>query len=178
MEHIIDIFQDHESLGRVPIITPMTWIDDWPIMGVEGKVPVAIELEGIFTGNSLAKNDDFDYEENKLKLEWQWNHNPDNDSWSVIQRKGFLRLMNNNMATHLLNARNTLTMRTEGPACAGYIKMDVSNMKIGDKAGISAFQYNYGEVGVRIDENGEKKIYMARNGGIKEMEILLIVLIL
>ena len=64
MENIIDIFQDHGSLGRVPIITPMTWIDDWPIMGIEGKAPVTIELEGKFTGNSMAKNDDFDYEEN------------------------------------------------------------------------------------------------------------------
>ena len=161
------IFQDHGSLGRVPIITPMTWIDDWPILGVDGKVPIDVEFEGTFTGNSMAITDDFNYEENKLKLEWQWNHNPDNKSWSVVQRKGFLRLMNNNMATHLLNARNTLTMRTEGPACAGYIKMDVSKMKIGDKAGLSAFQYNYGQVGVRIDENGVKMLYMARNGGYK-----------
>ena len=89
----------------------MTWVDDWPMMGVNGKVPVTLDLEGTFTGNSMAKSDDFDYSENKLALEWQWNHNPDNNSWSVTARKLFLRLTNNNMAKHLLNARNTLTMR-------------------------------------------------------------------
>lgn len=159
------VFQDHGGVGRIPVITPMTWVDDWPMMGVNGKVPINLELEGTYTGNSLAKSDDFDYSENKLALEWQWNHNPDNNSWSVTQRKGFLRLTNNNMATHLLNARNTLTMRTEGPACEGYIKMDVSNMKPGDFAGLSAFQFNYGQVGVRVGDDGKKKIYMAKNGG-------------
>ena len=69
------------------------------------------------------------------------------------------------MASHLLNARNTLTMRSEGPACAGYIKMDVANMKPGDCAGLSAFQFNYGQVGVRVGDDGKKKIYMAKNGG-------------
>ena len=159
------IFQDHGGVGRVPVITPMTWVDDWPIMGVDGKVPVTLELEGTYTGNSMAKSDDFDYQENKLALEWQWNHNPDNNSWSVTARKGFLRLINNNIATHLLNARNTLTMRTEGPACSGYIKMDVSMMKVGDYAGLAAFQFNYGKVGVRVTDDGKKKIYMAKNGG-------------
>ena len=159
------VFQDHGGVGRVPVITPMTWVDDWPIMGVNGKVPVTIELEGTYTGNSMAKSDDFEYTENKLALEWQWNHNPDNNSWSVTERKGFLRLMNNNIAKHLLNARNTLTMRTEGPACSGYIKMDVTNMKVGDYAGLAAFQFNYGMVGVRVDDSGKKKIFMANNRG-------------
>lgn len=159
------VFQDHGAVGRIPVITPMTWVDDWPMMGVNGKVPVTLDLEGTYTGNSLAKSDDFDYNEDKLALEWQWNHNPDRNSWSVTERKGFLRLKNNNIATHLLNARNTLTMRTEGPACSGFIKMDVSNMKVGDYAGLSAFQFNYGKVGVRVADDGKKKIYMAKNGG-------------
>jgi len=159
------VFQDHGAVGRIPIITPMTWQDDWPMLGINGKVPVTFELEGTYTGNSLAKSDDFNYEENKLALEWQWNHNPDNNSWSVTVNKGFLRLINNNIATHLLNARNTLTMRTEGPECSGFIKMDVTNIKVGDYAGLSAFQFNYGKVGVRVADDGNKKIYMAKNGG-------------
>jgi beta-xylosidase len=159
------VFQDHGSVGRIPIITPMSWQDDWPMLGVNGKVPVTFELSGTYTGNSLAKSDDFDYSENKLDLVWQWNHNPDNNSWSVTENKGFLRLINNNIAKHLLNARNTLTMRTEGPECNGFIKMDVSGMKAGDYAGLSAFQFNYGQVGVRVTDDGKKKIYMAKNGG-------------
>ena len=159
------IFQDHGGVGRVPVITPMTWVDGWPMMGVNGKVPVTIELEKVGGGTHLAVNDEFEYSENKLKLEWQWNHNPDNTAWSVTERKGFLRLKNNNMANHLLNARNSLTMRTEGPACSGEIKIDVSKMNPGDFAGLAAFQFNYGKVGVHIGDDGKKLVYMARNGG-------------
>lgn len=159
------LFQDHGSIGRIPALVPVTWQDDWPIMGVNGKAPVVLDMPGDHTGTSLAKSDDFSYNSNDLKLEWQWNHNPDNNNWSVTDRPGWLRLKNGTVAKSIVHARNTLTQRTEGPACSGIIKMDVSNMKPGDCAGLSAFQFNYGNVGVRVTDSGEKKIYMASNGG-------------
>ncbi len=159
------LFQDHGSVGRIPVLVPVTWQDNWPIMGVNGKAPVTLDAGSSYTGSALAKDDDFSYSDNKLQLEWQWNHNPDNKSWSVTERDGWLRLKNNNIATNLLNARNTLTMRTEGPACSSVIKLDTKGMKAGDYAGLSAFQFNYGNVGVYVSGNGEKKIYMANNGG-------------
>ncbi len=159
------LFQDHGAVGRIPVLVPVTWENDWPIMGVNGKAPVTFEIDGDIAGTSLAVSDDFSYDSDKLKLEWQWNHNPDNKSWSVTERSGWLRLHNNNKATDLLNARNTLTMRTEGPACSSIVKMDASGLKPGDHAGLSAFQFNYGNIGVYVDGNGNKKVYMAKNGG-------------
>lgn len=38
-------------------------------------------------------------------------------------------------------------------------------MKAGDYAGLSAFQFKYGNVGVYVSDDGTKKIYMANNGG-------------
>lgn len=159
------LFQDHGSVGRIPVLVPVTWQDNWPIMGVNGKAPVTFEVEGDYQGTQLAKDDSFTYDSNKLANEWQWNHNPDNTAWSVTERKGWLRLTNKTIATNILNARNTLTMRTEGPGCSSVIKLDTSGMKPGDHAGLSAFQFKYGNVGVRVSDDGSKKIYMAENGG-------------
>jgi len=159
------LFQDHGSVGRIPILVPVTWQNDWPIMGVNGKAPVTFTVEGDYKGTYLAKDDDFSYSENKLALEWQWNHNPDNKSWSVTEREGYLRLKNNTLATNIINARNTLTQRTEGPACSSVIKLDTKGMKVGDYAGLSAFQYKYGNVGVYVADDGSKKIFMSENGG-------------
>ena len=160
------LFQDHGAVGRIPSLVPVTWQDGWPMMGVNGKAPVTLTFDtDEFTGSSLACSDDFSYSSNDLKLEWQWNHNPDNKSWSVTERDGWLRLHNNTKASNLLNARNTLTMRTEGPSCSSYIKLDTKGMKVGDYAGLSAFQFNYGNIGVYVNDSGQKKIYMARNGG-------------
>ncbi|MDD6269365.1 MAG: family 43 glycosylhydrolase [Oscillospiraceae bacterium] len=158
------LFQDHGAVGRIPVLVPVTWENGWPMMGVNGKVPVTFEIEGVHSGTFLAKDDDFSYSSDKLALEWQWNHNPDNTAWTVTERPGYLRLKNNTIATNLLNARNTLTQRTEGPACSSVIKLDTKGMKTGDYAGLSAFQYNYGNVGVYVADDGSKKIYMAENG--------------
>lgn len=160
------LFQDHGSVGRIPVLVPVTWQDGWPMMGVNGKAPLTITVDGDYAGTSLAKDDDFSYSSNDdLALEWQWNHNPDNSAWSVTERDGYLRLTNKTIATNLLNARNTLTMRTEGPSCSSVIKLDTTGMKAGDHAGLSAFQFKYGNVGVYVADDGSKKIYMANNGG-------------
>ncbi|MBQ5989742.1 MAG: family 43 glycosylhydrolase, partial [Oscillospiraceae bacterium] len=158
------MFQDHGSVGRIPVLVPVTWQNDWPMMGVNGKAPLTLDL-GASKGTDVAGDDSFDYSSNDLALEWSWNHNPDNTAWSVTERPGWLRLKNKNMASHLLNARNTLTMRTEGPACSSYIKLDASNMKPGDHAGLSAFQLKYGCIGVYVTDSGQKKVYMSVNGG-------------
>ena len=159
------LFQDHGAVGRIPSLVPVTWQDGWPMMGVNGKAPVTLNIQNDGSGSSLAGDDDFTYASNDLALEWQWNHNPDNKSWSVTEREGYLRLYNNNIADELLHARNTLTMRTEGPACSSVIKMDTKGMKSGDYAGLSAFQFKYGNIGVYVDGSGNKKVYMATNGG-------------
>lgn len=159
------LFQDHGSVGRIPVLVPITWQNDWPIMGVDEKAPLTLTVDGASTGTSLAKDDDFSYSSDKLALEWQWNHNPDNSAWSVTEREGYLRLKNKTLATNLLNARNTLTQRTEGPSCSSVIKLDTKGMKPGDHAGLSAFQFKYGNVGVYVADDGSKKIYMSENGG-------------
>lgn len=158
------LFQDHGAVGRVPVLVPFTWQDNWPVMGVNGKAPTTLEISGTYKGTFLAKDDDFDYDANKLALEWQWNHNPDNTAWSVTDRPGYLRLTNKTLTNNsFLFARNTLTMRTEGPACSSVIKLDTSGMKPGDYAGLSAFQFKYGNVGVYVGNDGVKHVYTSRN---------------
>lgn len=159
------LFQDHGSVGRIPVLVPVSWQDNWPMMGVNGKAPTTLNVDGDYKGTFLAKDDDFSYSTNKLALEWQWNHNPDNKAWSVTEREGWLRLKNEHLATSIINARNTLTMRTEGPSCSSVIRLDAGKMKPGDYAGLSAFQFNYGNVGVYVDDAGGKHVYMAKNGG-------------
>ena len=157
------LFQDHGAVGRIPVLVPFTWQNDWPVMGVNGKAPVTLEVPDSYSGVSLAHSDSFD--DSKLALEWQWNHNPDNTAWSLSENPGHLRLMNKTVTNKFFFARNTLTMRTEGPACSGYVKLDTSGMKAGDYAGLSAFQHRYGNVGVYVGDDGKKHVYMANNTG-------------
>lgn len=151
------MFQDHGAVGRIPTLQPVTWVDEWPIMG-DNTIPVKqftvnLPEDG---DNYVWANDDFDYTENKLSLVWQWNHKPDNAWWSVTERPGWLRLTTGHIATDIMDARNTLTQRTVGPKCQSEVMLDASGMNPGDHAGICAFQSNYCQIGVTVEEDGSK----------------------
>jgi beta-xylosidase len=152
------LFQDHGAVGRTPFLVPVEWEDGWPVMGVDGKVPMTLKIPAGAGGlGNLVTSDEFDRSPGQpvLPLAWQWNHNPDHRYWSLSQRPGFLRLITGRVDADLVHARNSLTQRTFGPECSGTIAMDVSNMKDGDFAGLAALQKKYGFVGVK--KSGEAK---------------------
>lgn len=178
------LFQDHGAVGRAPVLMPMRWENDWPVVGIDGKAPKSAEIpikgkdkKSIVTSdefinsqivrpyhnfaNSLEEAGENDYNGSNLLLEWQWNHNPDNRLWSLTEREGYLRLKTGLFCHSITEARNTLTQRTFGPECSAYIKLDVTNMKNGDVSGFSAFAERYGYVGVKV-EGDEKYIVMAK----------------
>ena len=178
------VFQDHGAVGRAPVLSTMTWEDGWPVVGVDGKVPrtakipvAGHEKKGIVTSDEFINSQivrpyhnfadtpeeagENDYNGSNLALEWQWNHNPDNRFWSLTEREGYLRLRTVNVCDTVVDARNTISQRTFGPECGGYIKLDVSEMKDGDTAGLAAFAEKYGYVAVKI-EDGKKYIVTVR----------------
>jgi beta-xylosidase len=168
------LFRDFGSVGRIPYLVPVKWVDGWPVLGEGGKVPATLDLpanKSLIPG--IVNSDEFTRrnKEPKLPLVWQWNHNPDNTLWSVTDRKGFLRLKNGRVDTSFLSARNTLTQRTIGPFCSGSTLIDVSNMNDGDFAGLSLLQRKYGLIGVKNSE-GKKSIVMinAESGQAVEMD--------
>ncbi len=138
------IFQDRGAIGRVPTLSPCRWVDGWPIIGdAEGHVPATMTLPWkADKERPLVVSDEFS--KGKMKLNWQWNHNPIDDAYTLTERKGFLRLKTNKVVKSIYEARNTLTQRMEGPECSGVIAMDVSHMKDGDRAGLSAFNDHAG----------------------------------
>lgn len=160
------LFQDHEAVGRVPVLMPCRWEEGWPMLGDKnGKVPLTMEkpIQGYSKKEGLAVSDEFIYKENKLGLTWQWNHNPDNTLWSVTERPGYLRLKTGKVVKDLFEARNTLTQRTEGPLCAGMIAMELNHMKDGDRCGLAAFCSEPGTLTV-IKEGTDKYLIMTDRG--------------
>lgn len=138
------IFQDRGGVGRVLTLMPCRWINGWPMLGDEnGKVPDT--MRPLVSGQptkSIVNSDDFS--DAKLGLHWQWNHNPIDEAWSLTERPGWLRLKTNRVVPNLFEAPNTITQRMEGPTCSGAIVMDLSKMKDGDCAGLSAFNGDSG----------------------------------
>ncbi len=165
------LFQDHDAVGRIPCIMPLTWEEGWPVFGIDGKVP----HEFVTPFEEAPKydmviSDDFNRDENKFSNQWQWNHNPDNDNWSLTKRKGYLRLTTAQLATGVLDARNTLTQRTEGPKCICSTAIEVNAMKSGDRAGLVALQSNFGTVGIKVEDNNKYIVMENKDGEVESIE--------
>jgi beta-xylosidase len=168
------LFRDYGAVGRIPYLVPVKWEDEWPVIGIKGKVPDTLDLpasKGLIPG--IIASDEFNRikGDRPLPLVWQWNHNPDNNIWSVTNRKGYLRLTTGRIDSVVVSARNTLTQRTFGPECSGSTSIDISNMKDGDFAGLALFQRKYGLVGVKFNY-GAKSIVMvnAQSGNPVEVQ--------
>ena len=141
------IFQDHNAVGRIPLLLPVRWDDGWPMLGNEnGKVPESLALKTdsqLSTLNSqLIVGDDFSSP--TMKWQWQWNHNPVNSAWSLTARKGWLRLKTSRVVENLYVAPNTLSQRMGGPESSGTVCIDFSKMRDGDRAGFAAFNGHSG----------------------------------
>ncbi|MCP9753472.1 glycoside hydrolase 43 family protein [Ferruginibacter sp. HRS2-29] len=162
------LFRDNGAVGRVPYLVPVKWENGWPVLGVEGKVPMTLNLpanKSLIPG--IVHSDEFTRRKKDLSLPlvWQWNHNPENTLWSLSERKGFLRLKTGRIDTSILSARNMLTQRTIGPVCTGITSLDVSGLKDGDFAGLCLLQKNYGLVGVRMTGNNKTIVMINASGG-------------
>lgn len=169
------LFQDNGSVGRTPWLVPVRWEDGWPVLGVDGKAPVTLDIRVREQGlHNIVASDEFDRRPGEpLPLAWQWNHNPDNRFWSIGEREGFLRLTTGRVDADVLQARNTLTQRTFGPVSSAQVRLEVGNMRDGDRAGFIALQRGYGYLAVRRD-GGRTSIVMvnAEGGTAQEVETI------
>lgn len=153
------LFKDAGGVGRIPYLVPVKWEKDWPILGVNGKVPETLDLppsKGLIPG--IVNSDEFTRKKGDaaLPLVWQWNHNPDNSLWSVKEREGYLRLKTARIDSSFVQAKNTLTQRTFGPESSATTLIEVSKMKEGDIAGLSLLQKEYGLIAVKIEKDSKK----------------------
>ena len=154
--------EDLGALGRFPNLQPVTWEDGWPVVAGGGK-PYASFIDkvpcpassGDSSVKSLPTSDTFS--EKSLGMQWQWNHNPVATAWSLTERPDWLRLKTVGITRELHQAPGMLTQRIfayQDKASTGTIRLDVSHLKEGDRAGICIFQDPYAMI--CVERNSEK----------------------
>jgi beta-xylosidase len=162
------LFQDHGAVGRIPVIIPLCFENDFPVF--DKKAPEYIEIPSTRPGyvyQPLVGNDDFIYEDNEkgkvqLKDFWQWNHIPNDALWSVAEKPGTYRIHSGKISPNLNFAVNTLTQRTMGPECEAVVTLDGIELKDGDYAGLCFLISSYGFIGLTKDAGQNYLIMCAR----------------
>jgi beta-xylosidase len=144
--------EDKGAMGRMPNLQPVTWVDGWPIVGNNGKPYTTYTKPNVgatYPITVLPTTDSF--RSYPLGLQWEWNHTPDNGAWSLFERPGWLRLKTGAPVEKLAQARNMLTQRIYAytdKVSKGTIRIDVSHLQEGDRAGICVFQDPYAYIAV------------------------------
>lgn len=150
------LFQDSGAIGRIPVLVPVSWENDFPVFGIDGKVPPFVQTKSTRPDHVYApivSSDEFHYvpdSDGKIRLSkvWQWNHIPHDDNWSVDGIKGILQLRSGRLSENVTRAYNVLTQRTVGPSCNATVTIDGNCLNDGDFAGICALQGLYGMVAI------------------------------
>jgi len=150
--------QDHNAVGRLTSLSPVTWVDGWPYFGLPGNLkrtpstwvkPNTGHVEPVTS--PYDRSDDFAGP--ALGKVWQWNHAPDDSKWSLRERPGYLRL-HSLPAAEFWWARNSLTQRAVGPESTATAELDARGLEAGDVAGLALLNLPYAWVGVKREGAG------------------------
>lgn len=175
------LFQDHGAVGRIPVLIPVTWENDFPVLGEAGKVPEEITTNSTRPGyryRPLWGSDDFICEPDQkgcchLDARWQFNHEPDPHFFEVDGINGRYILQTSKLCSNLTQAQNTITQRMRFPVSSAEVTIDASCLLEGDYAGLCALQGCYGMAAVTKREGclwAVMKIRRAENGSLEGME--------
>ena len=155
------LFQDVGAVGRIPVLMPMAWEDDRPVLGLDGRIPQTVcnlTTRPGYATKPLWCSDDFS--SSTLAEPWEWNHIPQMDL--VVLGGGQLRIRTGKAASCLTQAQNIITQRSLLPACAAEITLDASALQAGDAAGLCVLQSCWGWIGLRRDAEGYRLVMQSR----------------
>ncbi|MEO5563129.1 MAG: glycoside hydrolase 43 family protein [Chitinophagaceae bacterium] len=143
---------DHNSVGRLTTLSPVTWENGWPYFGLPGNLTRSPRTwTKPNTGFSSAPHAPYersdDFSTATLKPIWEWNHVTVDNKWSIKSRKGYLRLQSL-PAKDFWSARNSLTQRAIGPESIATTEIDIKGLKAGDIAGLGLLNFPYAWIGI------------------------------
>ena len=154
--------EDLGALGRMPNLQPVKWEDGWPVVGDNGKPYKTYTKPACTTTLPTYQMETTDvFRTFPLGKQWGWNHQPNANGYSLFVRPGWLRLNATSTTTQLAKAQNTLTQRIfafNDKPTIGTVKLDVTRLAEGDRAGICILNDPYAQVGIE-KKNGEYKLY-------------------
>ncbi len=154
-------FQDVYAAGRIVHLQPMSWENDWPVIGIakDGNdygEPVQ-QYRKPNVGNvsqeicEPATSDDF--KGNVLALQWQWNANP-KKNWYELTKDGLkLYAVPCESSVPYGDVPNLLLQKWPAPEFNCVTKLDLFNLADGDTAGVISMGMEYGLLAMKRRKN-------------------------
>jgi beta-xylosidase len=132
-------FQQVLPYGRILHLQPVKWVEDWPVMGDNGKPVLTYEKPDVGKSWPIEipqTSDEFD--KPTLGPQWQWWANYQDAWYSLTARPGFLRLnaLDNVQSKTLFDRPNLLLQKFPAELFTVTTRLDLSGLASGDRAGL------------------------------------------
>lgn len=146
-------FVDMHACGRVVHLQPVTWTDDWCVIGADDDgdgigEPVAAfrkpASRAVSRVGTPAESDEFDGR--ALGLQWQWHANPQTGWYFHNPSRGALRLMcvpDPAGRRNLWDAPNLLLQKIAAPDCTLTAKVSFRGASDGERGGLVVMGRDY-----------------------------------
>ncbi|MBN2182361.1 MAG: glycoside hydrolase 43 family protein [Sedimentisphaerales bacterium] len=161
-------FQERDAYGRVVHLNPVSWVDDWPLMGIDSDGNGVGEPVSRYKKPDVGKtypvevpqtSDDFDSQ--KLGLQWQWHANP-KDNWASLTTKpGWMRLFAVPEPAgfkSLWSVPNLILQKLPAPEFTVTARLDCTGLVEGNKTGMLVMGRSYSYLAVEKTSSGLRLI--------------------
>ncbi|MFD1178602.1 glycoside hydrolase family 43 protein [Paenibacillus puldeungensis] len=159
-------------LGREVYLAPVTWTaDGWPIIGNGGRIDPIIESPKLPEARWPQQPVREDFNSSQLGLEWTFLRNPAPNSWSLLERPGYLVLRGNKTSLNKTGSPAFAGHRLRHLACHVATAMEFEPVNAGEEAGLTAYmneRYHY-DLAVRFMD-GRKVIIFRKTVGSLRVE--------
>jgi beta-xylosidase len=153
-------FQDRGLYGRIVHLNPVTWVDDWPLMGLPGKGGLREPVERYPKPKGpwepiapLQCNDEFDGP--NLGPQWQWHANHRAEWWSMTARPKHLRLFAARVAdADLARAPNLLLQKLPAESFQAETLVELEGSRGKTRAGLTVMGQSHAAVALEETARG------------------------
>lgn len=174
-------FQDKEAYGRVVHLQPVTWKDNWPVMG---KVPSkgycgepyeTYKMPKVASHVNMNPVESDEFNKPKLGLQWQWHANY--QQWfGMPTSMGVMRIYTYKSNATIWNVPNLLLQKTPADNFTATAKLQLTAKDQGQMGGIIMMGLDYSALVVkRVGNEFELQqitCHMADKKGEEEVKVL------
>ena len=171
-------FQDRGPYGRIVHLQPMSWQNDWPVIGIDRDGDVKGEPAAIYRKPNVGRSYPIDapqttdeFNQRTLGLQWQWQANFDEQWLSLSDRHGWLRL--NSIvapvkATNLWAVPNLLLQKLPAAEFTVTTRVDARGLATNERTGLVMMGMNYSYLAIVKTAKGFRLVQVicrdAQNG--------------
>ena len=157
-------FQDVYAAGRIIHLQPMSWKEDWPIIGIAkdgndyGEPVLTYRKPNVGEAAKEAEicepdaSDDFS--KNTLSLQWQWNANPKEDWYKLTSEGLCLNAVKQEEKIKHGDYPNLLLQKWPAPEFICDTTISLSGLRANEEAGVISMGVKYALLSFARNEEG------------------------